>query len=159
MKRGKYDFTPPHHINEGPECRLNFGALAIPPAGFAADHIDSPVAVADCQDSSEAPAFLVNFLNANAELIAVDLSAQIIESPFASPGNIGRPIASSCLSIGGSLSLGLESSGKRVVGVSNPQDGERPRILVRDFNQDGFGDILIGTTSYFSVFLMGPIDR
>jgi hypothetical protein len=53
------------------------------------------------------------------------------------------------------VSLGLESSAGRVVGVSNSKDGQRPRIFVRDMDGDGHDDILIGSNESFEIFDMG----
>ncbi len=54
------------------------------------------------------------------------------------------------------ISLGLESSVGRVIGLSGAKTGQRPRIFVRDFNQDGHDDILIGSDGSFEVFSMAP---
>lgn len=57
------------------------------------------------------------------------------------------------------VSLGLQATDGRVVGISGQRIGERPVILIRDFDQNGIDDILIGTVAGFELFLMGPFQN
>ncbi len=54
------------------------------------------------------------------------------------------------------ISLALEAATGRVSGVSSLKTGLRPRIFVRDFDGDGYDDILIGSETSFEIFRMGP---
>jgi len=54
------------------------------------------------------------------------------------------------------ISMGMTTRSGRVVGVSEANDGQRPRIFARDFNEDGYDDLLIASSLGYEIFSMGP---